>query len=68
MQSYNDMSSSLQHRILPTLRKFEDLEITSSLHRVEDPSPIHNPAISFLPGCEEDDIASEDRLFQEDKL
>ncbi|AFS21673.1 DNA recombination protein RmuC [Chlamydia psittaci] len=68
VQSYNDMSSSLQHRILPTLRKFEDLEITSSLHRVEDPSPIHNPAISFLPGCEEDDIASEDRLFQEDKL
>ncbi|BAE81006.1 DNA recombination protein [Chlamydia felis Fe/C-56] len=69
VQSYNDMSSSLQHRILPTLRKFEDLELSSSLHKIEDPIPIHNPATSFLPSSEEQEAnLIEDPLLQEDRL
>lgn len=52
VQSYNDMASSLQHRVLPTLRKFEDLELTSSLHKIEEPS-ICNPTKPFLPNPSE---------------
>lgn len=60
VQSYNDMSASLQRRVLPTLRKFENLEISS--HKIEDPSPIHNPATSFLPNQEEEDLQQEPSL------
>lgn len=59
VQSYNDLSSSLQHRVLPTLRKFEDLEVSSSLHKIEDPSTIHNPIQPFLPGLEQENSSSE---------
>ncbi|WP_348663029.1 DNA recombination protein RmuC [Chlamydia vaughanii] len=66
VQSYNDMSSSLQHRVLPTLRKFEDLEVSSSLHKVEDPSPIHSPATSFLPSyADEEESPSEESLLKD---
>ncbi|AAP05520.1 DNA recombination protein RmuC [Chlamydia caviae] len=68
VQSYNDMSSSLQRRILPTLRKFEDLEVASSVHKIEDPSSIDNPAASLLPSYEEEDIPVENSLLQEDTL
>lgn len=55
VQSYNDMAASFQHRALPTLRKFENLEITSSSHHIEDPVVIQNTTISFLPSCEEEE-------------
>ncbi|WP_201456282.1 DNA recombination protein RmuC [Chlamydia sp. 17-3921] len=53
IQSYNDMAASFQHRVLPTLRKFESLEVTSSTHHIEDPILIQNTTASFLPSGED---------------
>ncbi|SPN74087.1 DNA recombination protein rmuC,DNA recombination protein RmuC,RmuC family [Chlamydia serpentis] len=47
VQSYNDMASSFQHRVLPTLRKFESLETSSSSHQIEEPTLIESIATSF---------------------
>lgn len=41
VQSYNDMTSSLQRRVLPTLRKFEALEISS--HQITVPAWVQTP-------------------------
>lgn len=65
VQSYNDMSSSLQHRVLPTLRKFEDLAISSSLNKIEDPSTIHNPTQPFLSHSSEQESTSETSVLKE---
>ncbi|AAD19119.1 hypothetical protein CpB1019 [Chlamydia pneumoniae TW-183] len=53
VQSYNDMTSSFQYRVLPTLRKFEGLE-TSSSHQIEEPTPIESLATSFPHTCDID--------------
>ncbi|MBQ8498528.1 DNA recombination protein RmuC [Chlamydia sp.] len=40
VHSYNDMSASLSARVLPTLRTFDKLEISSSHNKIEAPSQI----------------------------
>ncbi|WP_231881972.1 DNA recombination protein RmuC [Candidatus Chlamydia sanziniae] len=69
VHSYNDMATSFQHRVFPTLRKFEGLETSSSMHQIEDPIFIQGLASSFLsPHADEDLTTLKSSLDQEEEL
>ncbi|AKC30192.1 DNA recombination protein RmuC [Chlamydia trachomatis] len=57
VHSYNDMSSSLSARVLPILRTFDKLELSSSHNKIEALSQVSTLPHSPKVPCPENDLA-----------